>query len=165
MLRRCNGILLCLLVFLTVVAMLKPCVYGFENLEARQRIDDGEMALTDAFEKVVDAETAGANVSILLQQLNNAASLLDLAEVAYANADSEGALSKANECVTLASGVASDAAEFKNQAITAMNGQWMIVMFSVLGAAVFSIVLYVLWFSFRRFYDRKVLGLKPEVEG
>jgi hypothetical protein len=144
--------------------MLKPCVYGFENSDARQRIDDGEAALADAFKKVVDAETAGANVSVLLQRLNSAADLLDLAEVAYGNADFGEALSKANECLTLTNSVASDAAEFKNQAIAAMNGQWMIVVFSVLGAAVFSIVLYVLWLSFRRFYDRKLLGLKPEVK-
>ena len=163
-LRRCNEALLCLIVFLAVVAMLKPRVYGFENSEARQRIDDGKVALADAFKKVADAETAGANVSVLSGRLNDAADLLDLADVAFTNADFGGALSKANECVTLTNSVVSDAAEFKDQAMIAMNGQWVTVVFSVFGAAVFSVVLYVLWVWFRRFYNRKVLGLRPEVK-
>ena len=163
--RRCNEALLCLIVFLAMIAMLTHNVYCLEDSEARQRIEDGKIALADVFKKVADAETAGANVSVLSGRLNDAADLLNLAEVAYANADFEGALGKANECLTLTNSVASDAAEFKNQATTAMNGQWVTVVFSVFGAAVFGIVLYVLWVSFRRFYYRKVLGLRPEVEG
>lgn len=164
-LRRFDSVLLGLTLFVALVAVLQPGVYGIGSSEARQRISDGETALTNAFKKVADAETAGANVSALTGRLNEAAGRLGLANSAYADGDFDEALSRASECVNLANGVASDAVELKGQATTAAGGQWMIVVFSVVGAVVFSFVLYGVWVWFRRFYSRKVLGLRPEVEG
>lgn len=163
-LRRFDKVVLGFIVVLAVATVLQPCVYALGSLEARQRIDDGEAALANAFKKVADAETAGANVSALTGRLNDAAGRLDLAGVAYADGDFDGTLSRASDCVNLANGVASDAVELKGQATTAASGQWMIIVFSVVGAVVFSFVLYGVWVWFRRFYGRRVLGLRPEVK-
>jgi hypothetical protein len=153
------------IMILAVATMLLPGVCGAGSSEAKQRIDDGEAALANAFKAVADAETAGANVSALISQLNETASHLGLADVAYADDDFDEALNSANECVSLANSVSGDAIELKDQATAAASMQWMTVLFSVVGAIVFGFVLYGVWVWFQRYHSQKILGLRPEVEG
>lgn len=144
---------------------LPPRAYGLGSAEAMQRIDAAEASLADAFRKVSDAESAGANVSSLIGRMNEAAGYLDLAEVAYVDGDFDLAYNKASECASLAGNVAGDAVELKSQAAIAAGGWWMVVGFSVVGAVVFSFVLYSVWVWLRRFYARRVLKMRPEVVG
>ena len=148
-----------------LTAISQPYVYGLGSVEAMQRINDAEVTLTEAFRKVVDAESSGGNVSSLIVRMNEAAVYLDLAKVAYVNGDFDVAYNKASECANLAGNVAGDAVELKGQAAIAAGGWWMVVGFSVVGAVVFGFILYGVWVWFQRFYARRVSKMRPEVVG
>jgi hypothetical protein len=162
-LRDCNRFVFFLLVMVLLAVTSQPYVHGLGSIEAMHKINDAKVSLTDAFRKVADAESAGGNVSSLIGRMNEAVGYLDLAKIAYVNGDFDVAYYKASECSSLAGNVAGDAIRLKGQAAVAAGGWWIVVGFSVVGALIFSLVLYSVWVWFRRSYARRVSQMKPEV--
>jgi hypothetical protein len=126
-------------------------------------ISAAEDALQRAFVAVLDAENAGANVSALLFKLNVAGENLTDAEMAYKSGSPIEAVSKAEECSALANGVIDEASALKNSALAdARRSEWQTFTLSGVGAFVILIVLACVWVIFKRSYDGKLLGMRPE---
>jgi hypothetical protein len=119
--------------------------------------------LRGAFVHVSDAEGAGANVSGLMGRLNEAGDALASAKAALEMENYGDAVSRADLCKSLASGVVGDADALKTDALATKSSWWMTVSFSVAGSAVFVVVLFLAWRWFRRFYAAKLLESRPEV--
>ena len=130
------------------------------------KIEAAEGAVGLAFEAVLEAEKFGANVSGLLGSLDSAGALLSEARMAYSTGALDEANVKANSVISMAGAVQSSALDVKYEALqdqmSALNLRYVV---SVVGAAVFVVVLALVWLLFKRIFGRRVLGMKPEVVG
>ena len=132
--------------------------------EASSRITNADDALKLAFKRVLDAEEAGANVSSLTSDLNEAGESLAEADVAYRNGNLTGAAGLADSCSALAGTVSVEALALKDSALTDSQQAFeSTFIFSTGGAAVFVEALILSWFLFKRARARKLLGMKSEV--
>jgi hypothetical protein len=132
--------------------------------EASSAIGEADDALRMAFEAVLEAEKAGANVSSLIVKLDEAGGLLAEAENAYIVGNFSEAVSRAEQCSVLADGVRGEAVTLKGEAsVGAQIAFWQGLTFAVVGSAVFLIVLFFVWGWFKRAYANKLLRMKPEV--
>ena len=66
------------------------------------KLQAADTAVDGAFTAVLDAEKAGANVTALLAQLNDAAGILAQAEISYRTGDSNTAADKADSVLPIA---------------------------------------------------------------
>ncbi|MGB9959766.1 MAG: hypothetical protein ACPLKQ_04520 [Candidatus Bathyarchaeales archaeon] len=140
--------------------------YATASDEASFAISEANGKLKMAFEAVLEAEKAGANVSDLIGRLNEGGKLLAEAENAYKAADFSKAMSMAGECSKLAESVTSQASELRERAI--VNVQmifWHNLALSIFGAAALLVVLFFAWGWFKRAYVKRMLSMKPEVSG
>lgn len=155
----CTTLALCLL-FLVVFAL--PCM-GASSSDSSQKITDAENALSHCYVTVTNAEKLGANVSVLANDLNNAAVLLNEAEDANASGNFEIAIQKADLSTSISNEVLGNANWLYNSA--SANAQytfWVTLVFSTEGAILFLELAYFVWYWFSRRYNKKLLKMKIE---
>lgn len=153
------------LVFFVVLTLSLQGLCGAGGyVEAASSLDGAEELVCQAFETVLEAEEAGANVSILMADLNEAGALLAEAEILRRNGDVDEAAGIAEQAVVIANDVEREALELKNLAsVNRQNVFWFSSVCSLVGVSVFLIVLFFVWSWFRRVYVRRLLRMKPEV--
>jgi len=127
-------------------------------------VAEAEKALVLAYDAVLEAEEAGANVSGLLARLNLGGEYLAEAYVWVRLGDSESAARFAGLCVEVVGDIRGEAVGLKEEA----HGWWVLdvsvrLIWSVFGMIVIVVVGYVVWHVFRRRYLERVLGSRPEV--
>ena len=121
-------------------------------------------AVEQAFNAVLDAEKAGANVTGLLAQLNVAAGVLAQAENSYRTGDSNTAAAQADSVLPIAQEVTNSAQDAKQTAlVSGQNAFWFTIAFTEIGAFVFVLVLFLVWRRFKRSYINSLSEAKPEV--
>ena len=121
-------------------------------------------AIEQAFNAVYDAEKAGANVTGLLAQLNAAEADLAQAENSYRTGDSNTAVAQANSVLPIAQEVTTAAQNAKQTAtVSGQNAFWSTIAFTVIGAFVFVLALFLVWRRFKRSYIKSLSEAKPEV--
>jgi len=148
-------------VFSLAIQSLRFEAHGSD--EAASAIENADKLLRQAFESVLEAERAGANVSSLIGRLNEAAMLLAEAETAYRTGNSTEALTKAEKCSTLLNGVEYEALRLKSSAkASAKEALLQASAFSSLGIVLFLTVLFLVWTRFKRAYLKKLMKMKPE---
>lgn len=127
-------------------------------------IFDAQSKIENCFKAVQRAELAGANITDLLTQLNEACDLVAQAENAYRLGDVNLSLIKAGAAVPIAEKVSSEAKIAESGALINSNSRfWFAVAFLFVGLVVYVSVLFFVWRRFKRNYVKKLLGLKPEV--
>ncbi len=127
-------------------------------------IDEAETAVGLAYAVVREAEQAGADVSGLLVDLNEAGELLARAQVASRLGDSEEADRLAALSAELVSGVAREAEQLRLAALEMHSVRVQLaVAESIIGVAVVVLGGFWAWRLFKRRYVRRVLAMKPEV--
>jgi hypothetical protein len=132
--------------------------------EASPSVADADAAVRQAFNATLNAERAGANVSGLILRLNEAGGILVEAEIALGNGNSSKAASEASQCFGMAESVKGDADALKASALDeAQTLLWTYLTFSVVGVAVFVVVLVLVWRRFKRGYVGNTMSMKPEV--
>jgi hypothetical protein len=138
--------------------------YGLSEAGKIVDVDNADNALKQAFEAVLAAENAGANVSGLMVKLKQAGVFLAQAEMAYRNGDSDKATENAKQCLITLQGVSDEASASRDSALA--NSQqvfWQSVTISTIGAVAFLVALAFVWRRLSRRYLRKLLKMKPEV--
>jgi hypothetical protein len=149
-----------------VLSLSLTCLpfYVSANDEASLAIGEADSALRRAFEAVLEAERAGANVSDLIVKLDEAGGLLAEAENAYRVGNFSEAVSKADKCSMLADGVVGEALSLKSSALAdAQKATLQTLTFSCVGGVAFLTVLFFVWGWFKRAYAEKLMRMKPEV--
>jgi len=157
--------LLFLLVFMVFsLSLTRLPFYVSANDEASLAIGEADNALRRAFEAVLEAERAGANVSDLIVKLDEAGGLLAEAENAYRIGNFSEAVSRAEGCSVLANGVVGEALSLQNMALAdAQTAFWQNLTFSCFGGAAVLVVLFLVWGWFKRVDVERMLKMKPEV--
>jgi hypothetical protein len=139
-------------------------LHASTSVGTSSRITNADDALKLAFKRVLEAEEAGANVSSLTSDLNEAGESLAEAEVAYRNGNLTGAAGLADRCSALAGTVSVEALALKGSALAdSQQAFWLTLVFSTGGASVLVEVLILSWFLFKLERARKLLGMKCEV--
>ena len=154
-----------LIVFLTLGAYLYSMPYAVgQTGDAEAKLQAANNTVTYAFNAVLDAERAGANVTDLLNQLNDATRILAQAEISYRNGDPNTASDKADSVLPIAERVTTAAKDAKQTAlIYSKNAFWSTLTFTVIGAFVFVLILFFVWRRFKRSYINNLSQAKPEV--
>ena len=153
------------LLVLMVLGSFLPNVLCVEmSDEASFRMGEAEKAVRQAFIAVLDAEGAGANVSGLMVELNEAGWFLAEAEIAYRSGNFSEAVRQADQCSVLVNDVMGEVLSLKSSALA--DGQrvfWWTFTFSLMGAFGFFTASCIVWVWFERVYVKKLLTKKPKV--
>ena len=127
------------------------------------KLQAANTAIEQAFNAVLDAEKAGASVTGLLAQLNVAEGDLVQAENAYRTGDSNTAIAEANSVLPIAQQVTTAAQNAKQTAtVSGKNAFWSTIAFTVIGAVVFVLALFLVWRRIKRSYLKSLSEAKPE---
>ena len=159
-----------LIVILFGFLAFSSCFYGnfcvlAQTDQTASKLQAANTAVDQAFSVVLDAEKAGANVTQLLAKLNTAGELLADAQNTYNSGNNAAnVISMAEHAIQIAQQVNVDALNLRNNAqFESQNKIQNTVIFSVVGAIVFVILLFLIWRRFRRAHLIKVFGMRPEV--
>ena len=128
------------------------------------KLQAADSALQNAFNAVLEAEKAGGNVTQLLARLNTAGENLAEAQNAYNSGNSANVTSNVENARQIAEQVNVDAVNLLNDSlIESQNNIRFTLIFSIVGAIVFGISLFLIWRRFKRAHVMKVLSMRPEV--
>jgi hypothetical protein len=148
---------------------LSSCLFGGHYVSAQtdqteSKLQVANNAVEQAFNAVLDAEKAGANVTGLLVQLNDAAGILAQAENSYRTGDNNTAIVQADSVLPIAQEVTTAAQNAKQTAlVSGQNAFWSTIAFTVIGIFVFVLALFLVWRWFKRNYVNNLDQAKPEV--
>ncbi len=153
------------MVFLALGSCLYSGHYVFAQTDqTASKLQAANTAVEQAFNAVLDAEKAGANVTDLLVSLNNAAGILAQAENSYRTGDNNTAAAQADSVLPIAQEVTASAQDAKQTAlVSGQNAFWFIIAFTVIAVFVFVLVLFLVWRWFNRSYIKNLYKAKPEV--
>ena len=161
----------CMLTFLLLLSVINACSFGSCFVLAQTDQPDASLqtaniAVNQAFNSVLSAEKAGANVTSLLTQLNDANGLLAQAENAYRTGDYNGAVNDASAVLPIAQQVNTAAQTAKETAQASVrNSFWSTLAATIVAAVVFVLALFFVWRLIKRNYIRNLSEAKPEVTG
>jgi hypothetical protein len=128
------------------------------------RLQTAYQAATEAFNAVLDAENAGANVTALITQLNDAYSLLNQANLAYQNGNQTDAENKASTVISTCHQVLDEAQLAQQNASTAYSSAFSLTITATfIALIVFALAAFFMWRWFRNRYLRNLSSAKPEV--
>jgi hypothetical protein len=127
-------------------------------------VAEAEEALALAYDVVLEAEEAGANVSSLLDKLTVGGGFLAEAYAHIRLGDYERAGRLADFCVEVVDVVEEEAVLLKDEAERMKREDLLVRVFgSAVGIVIVVVIGFVLWQVFKRRYHQKVLQSKPEV--
>ena len=131
---------------------------------AASAVGEAEEVVASAYEAVLEAEHAGANVSGLLASLNEAGELLATAQVAFRLGDFDEAVLSASLCSEICEVVRDEADELRVEAYGAkIMNSWLTMTGSTIGVVAVVFGSFWGWRVFKRRYVRRALRMKPEV--
>jgi hypothetical protein len=148
-----------------VFLVLFSTFFGTHQVEAQSnqptQLTEANGAVTEAFVAVLEAEQAGANVTVLLGRLNDATSLLAQAEIAYRAGNTNTATEQVKDVSAIASEVETNAVTAKNDAaVKRQDDFWLMMGISEFAAFSFVALMFLLWIRFKRNYIKKASQAK-----
>jgi hypothetical protein len=155
----------CLVVVTLFASCFVPVGFAVSSNEANDGLRSAQTDLDSAFLFVAQAQRAGANVSALLNKLNEADGFLSEGYVAFRSGDYESAFYSAAKCSASIEGVAESAGLLKASAERAENDK---ILLNAVATGVGLVMLFVFgflgWGVLRRWLSGRVLKLRPLVE-
>ena len=119
-------------------------------------ITQAEETVASAYEAVLEAKRARANVSGLLHQLNNASKYLAEAHMLYKLGDFDGAVDSADLSYEIGMEVRNSAEELKIKAYGSwIAGLWIRIIGSIVGVIAVVFGTFAAWRAFKRRYFRQ----------
>ena len=165
--KSCKILFFTLFVFISLSYCFNSENYVFaQSDQTASKLQVANIAVGKAFNAVLDAEKAGANVTVFLDQLNYAANILAQAENSNRTGNSTAAAAQADSVLPIAQEVTTLAQDAKQTAL--VSGQitvWTIIAFTLIAGFVFVLVLFLVWRRFKRSYIDSLSEAKPEVTG
>ena len=164
--KSCRSVAVCLAVSMLLAVLFVPVCFAVDAVEASGAIGQAERDLGSAYVVVAEAEGAGADVSVLLDKLGGAGDFLSEAYVAFRAGDYGNASLLAMQCTHVVEGVAGDAARLKADAERA-HGDRLLLTATASGVGLVLLLVFGFsgWKFLKRWYSRRVLDTKPEMEG
>lgn len=144
-----SKILIVLLLLLS--ALLIPLATCSGQFEAGEKIRLAELEVLNCYRMAYEAERAGANVSVLINRLNEAGWLLSKAKLAFNCGDYDSAFSFADQCVTKLAGLVNEADGLR---VDAERARFYDFVFNFVGSAFGAVAVvvggYGFWFYLKR---------------
>jgi len=140
------------MLFLYFAIVLIPPALCSSREEAESAIQSAENTVLNCYKAVFEAEKAGADVSSLLQVLNEASWLLSRARVAYNNGDFNSAYKYATNCTQMLDGRVDEANSLK---LEAENARRMDFLVNYVGSSVGAVAIVVGGYAFWVFLKRR----------
>ena len=132
--------------------------------QVSQNLFQAEKALEKGFNSILEAEMSGANVTSLIIKLNQAATLIEQAELANKTSNNNIVIHYATRATKISYEVNTEAITAKEMALifsrTALLNQ---IIISTIITVIFSYVLFMIWRRFKRKYINSLTCAKPEV--
>jgi hypothetical protein len=136
---------------LSLVSVAHPVIA--DQADAIAAIDSAKDTILSCYEDVKDAESAGANITLLTDTLNNAGLLLSQAEAAYSRNDFDVALSLAVQIQTILNDLSSEAKDLGLVALQQRNQDFLInVVGSIIATLVVLIAGLMAWLYLKKKY-------------
>lgn len=150
-----------LCVFSAILLFLLPAPILLVNAQSESAaslaLTEAEEALTLTHEAVLEAEQAGANVSLLLDKANRASEYLAEAHIWYRLGDFDKANQYAGLCSDAIEGVRNEAFELRDEANRLSEAKVVEDMIvSVAGVVAVIVFCSVAWHLFKRRYQRRL---------
>jgi len=160
---RVIGVLFVLFAFVSSVFVLGTMALGVEDV-ALSAIESAELAVDLAYEAVLEAEGVGANVSDLLDELNDGIEALSGAYMSSRVGDFDDAIYFADLCRDLVAGIEVEANELRDVTLVERNQRLLLTSFG----SVFAVVCifcggFFGWRFFKNRYHQRALKMRPEV--
>jgi len=123
---------------------------------AASAVERAEGVVVSAYQDVLEAERAGANVSGLLAQLNDAAGILVQARISYMAGDSNETVRFADLCSEVGENVRKDAHRLRDLAVKEADERFLWTMIgSIVSVSAIVCATFIGWLAFkRRFHER-----------
>jgi len=138
--------------------------YAVDRAEADKALNDAESAVVSAYLAVVEAENAGANVSLVKAKLRIASECLANASNAFRLGNYEAAYDYAVNCAEMVEGLVYEAETLKEEALKSREERLFVsAACSSVGLSFLFVFSLFGWRRLRAFYVRRVLKMKPEV--
>ena len=159
--KRRSAVVCSAFVLIIVVCLVQGC-FAADASDASDAIHEAEKDLNEAYVKVAAADAAGADVSNLSNELNNAGVYLSTANAAFDVGDYDGALSLATECSNSVKGISDEAENLESYA----KGVHSNTIFSAFFVSMFGVVSVVVlafigWEFLKRRQFKEILDKKP----
>jgi predicted PurR-regulated permease PerM len=154
-----------LIILLALSFFLLNGHYAFSQTDPTElKLQAANTAVGQAFNAVLDAEKAGANVTDLIAQLNDTAGILAQAQNMYRIGDSNTAATQADNVLPRAQAITGMAQDAKQSALeSAQSAFWSTMTFTLIGGFVFVLALFLVWRWFKRSYINSLNKSKPEL--
>jgi hypothetical protein len=152
-------------VFLAFGSCLYNGHYVFAQTDqTASKLQAANSAVEQAFNAILDAEKAGANVTGLLAQLNVAEGELAQAEISYRTGDSNTAAAQADSILPIAQQVTTSAQDAKQTALVlGKSNFWNTIALTLIDVFGCVLALFLVWLLFKRSYIKRSSGPKPGV--
>lgn len=139
-------------VFLVIfLALFVYPALGYSENEAKTAVETAENKVLSCYNAAYEAEKAGANISELLNTLNDAGWLLAKAKLAYSQGDFNSSVTLANECQSKLEGFIDQAEDLRQSAEKASYVDFMVnFVGSGIGAVCVIIGGFAIWVFFRK---------------
>ncbi len=151
--------------FLLLTSYITCSHFAFaQNDNAYAKIQVANNAVTESFRAVLEAESSGANITSLLNELSDAIVLLVKAENAHRVGDESSAEANANAAIPIARAVtlAAQSSEHHNLISYLTSFEFKIIS-AVLGSTILVGVLFFIWRLVKRNYISNLSDARPEV--
>ena len=160
--RNLLGTSLLTLLFVSLFITVQPAFC--QSYDPTSSFQTANNSVNLAFDMVLKAEKAGANVKALITQLNVAASLIAQAENSYRSGNISSIDSNIDQAVAIARQVTAQATTLNQEAATANQNALIIsIVITLLGSTILVLALYLVWGIFKSHYFKRILESKPEV--
>jgi hypothetical protein len=143
---------------LFVIILLNYCFYSENYVFAQtnqtaSKLQAANNAVNRAFNTVLEAEEAGANVTALLFRLNYAENILAQAENSNRTGDINATAARADSVLPIAQQVTTEALNAKQTSTVSERNAFMFtIAFNVFGSIIFVLALFLVWTLIKRHY-------------
>jgi hypothetical protein len=152
------------LLILLALALSLGVEFAFAQSNPAATLQTANDEINGAFNAVLSAEKSGANTTNLADRLNVGTDLLAQAEIAFRKGDSNTAVSKANDAISVAGEVKSSAQSAQTAANSSKQNAFLITIGgSVAGCVVLVLALFIVWRRIKKKYVRDFGAARPEV--
>jgi hypothetical protein len=148
---RCKRAFLAVSVLIFLIVANPFCAFALTEDDARSAVVAAENRIADCYRAVADAEKAGANITGLLNTLNEAGELLSNATLAYSMGDFDSANDSAVRSQAKLDGFVAEVDALRESALKARYWDFTVyVLGSVVGTVVVVGSGFVVWFFFKK---------------
>jgi len=160
----CRSFPIFALLFALALSIFPLEVCAADAGEAALAIERAEEIVVSCYQVVLEAESAGGDVSSLLARLNEAGGLLAQAHILYRLEDFDGAARFADVCSQIGEEVRVEAYGFRSLAVekAVQRFRWTMIG-SILSVIIIIVASFLGWHIFKSRYCRRILRMNPEV--